>query len=627
MSGIQTITGSGAVAAEGMLVSRRWLERVDQAVFGSSQSEVDGCKSASLFYDVRPARLQTAWTQNAAGVWVASACFIVNDVADDSFVFPVFAPTATASPGGTSETERLAAVASAEEEEETETPADAARMFVVWRGRWELLSGAGSDFAVAEPLVEAYENGVRTLRSGVFWSNKSGSQPWDDYVGALPNSCHVISGNGIKFVDGGECAHGAADGHILEIQATGAKAALRYGSFLTACAADYVNIQALTGSSTVSAITSLGEPTTTDVLSASDVETTPVLASVGSTTATVLTSLGTPTTDSATLLETPTTATVLASLGTPTTANAVAATSLVSQTVVTACGTPTTETIAVPGPSSSIAVLTGLGTPTTATIQTISSATTATVLAGLGTPTTDSFLQGTVGNPVQVLTGAQLALNGVAASSVQVLTGVECRDGGVYGIYSTLSITPTGVQITPISNASSATALTGLGTPTTASVIDAASLASTTVLTGLGTPTTANAVGASSLVSKTVVTGIGAPTTATINVPGSNSSVEVLTGLGTPTTASVCAPLSATNKTFLTGLGTPTTETLTVLSGSNSTVDAVTAVGTLSGTTVLTGLGTPTTENVLRSANVESVRVATNLSVTTGQAVTGYRED
>lgn len=107
---------------DGVLVSRKWLERANVKLFGNKDIDDDGQVDGGLFYDVRPARLQSAWTQNAANVWTATACFVVNDVADTSFVFPVYAPTATSSPGGTAETTRF---------------------FVVWRGRWELIAGAG----------------------------------------------------------------------------------------------------------------------------------------------------------------------------------------------------------------------------------------------------------------------------------------------------------------------------------------------------------------------------------------------------------------------------------------------------------------------------------------------------
>ena len=107
---------------DGVLVSRRWLERVDQALFGYSQNAHENNGAASLFYDVRPAVLASAWTQNAAGLWIATAMFIVNDAVDPSFIFDVVAPTATNNPSGT---------------------AGATRFFVVWRGRWELLAPPG----------------------------------------------------------------------------------------------------------------------------------------------------------------------------------------------------------------------------------------------------------------------------------------------------------------------------------------------------------------------------------------------------------------------------------------------------------------------------------------------------
>ena len=61
---------------DGMLVSREWLERVDAALFGTSKANADGKRVASLFYDVRPARLESAWTQNGAGLWTATASFL-----------------------------------------------------------------------------------------------------------------------------------------------------------------------------------------------------------------------------------------------------------------------------------------------------------------------------------------------------------------------------------------------------------------------------------------------------------------------------------------------------------------------------------------------------------------------
>lgn len=107
---------------DGVLVSKRWLERANVKLFGNKEIDEEGKATGGVFYDVRPARLQSAWTQNAASVYVATARFIVNDVVDNSFTFPVYAPTATEDPGGTAETTRF---------------------FVVWRGRWELLAGAG----------------------------------------------------------------------------------------------------------------------------------------------------------------------------------------------------------------------------------------------------------------------------------------------------------------------------------------------------------------------------------------------------------------------------------------------------------------------------------------------------
>lgn len=108
--------------SDGMLVSRKWLEKVGLQLTKTDAALAPDYGTASLFYDIRPARLQTAWTQNAAGLWRATARFIVNDAVDNSFTFPVYAPTATSSPGGTAGTTRF---------------------FVIWRGRWEMVAGEG----------------------------------------------------------------------------------------------------------------------------------------------------------------------------------------------------------------------------------------------------------------------------------------------------------------------------------------------------------------------------------------------------------------------------------------------------------------------------------------------------
>ena len=71
-------------------------------------------------FDIRPARLQSEWTRNSAGLWRATACFIVGDGGrvDTSFVFEVCCPTAVVKPDG---------------------EPFSWRFFVVWRGRWESL--------------------------------------------------------------------------------------------------------------------------------------------------------------------------------------------------------------------------------------------------------------------------------------------------------------------------------------------------------------------------------------------------------------------------------------------------------------------------------------------------------
>lgn len=118
---------------DGVLVSREWLERANAALFGSKPGAGADVGASSLFYDVRPAVLASAWTQNAAGVYQATAQFIVNDAVDSSFTFPVVATTSTDDPGGDVGTTRF---------------------FVIWRGRWEMIAGAGTGKMTGEEILE-----------------------------------------------------------------------------------------------------------------------------------------------------------------------------------------------------------------------------------------------------------------------------------------------------------------------------------------------------------------------------------------------------------------------------------------------------------------------------------------
>lgn len=123
-------------------VSEEWLEKVDKVVDKPKEVVADPHALASRFYDVRPA-VQTSSTWTKVGeTWQASFAFLVNDVVDNSFIFPAFAVTSSTQP----------------------TTGEGTRVFVVWRGRWEVVGG-GSGGKSGTPWTLAYVSNV-SISSG-----------------------------------------------------------------------------------------------------------------------------------------------------------------------------------------------------------------------------------------------------------------------------------------------------------------------------------------------------------------------------------------------------------------------------------------------------------------------------
>lgn len=128
-----------------VLVRESWARRVTSAIQTQEADALNASAAGkptfaeSRFYDIRPARLQSNWTQNSAGVYQATAAFIVSDAGavDTSFIFPVYNIPGAPAPTGT---------------------AGETRFFVIWRGRWEALP-MGGDGAVVAPF-SLYTNWV-----------------------------------------------------------------------------------------------------------------------------------------------------------------------------------------------------------------------------------------------------------------------------------------------------------------------------------------------------------------------------------------------------------------------------------------------------------------------------------
>lgn len=130
---------------DGVLVSREWLERVNDTLFGNTTGKAEKRGASSLFYDLRPAVLASAWTQGSDGVYKATAKFITQTGVASTDAYPVYAPTATANPGGT---------------------VDATRFNIAWRGRWEMIAGAGKmTYAQIKEALQVQEETIVYVES------------------------------------------------------------------------------------------------------------------------------------------------------------------------------------------------------------------------------------------------------------------------------------------------------------------------------------------------------------------------------------------------------------------------------------------------------------------------------
>lgn len=119
-------------AARRIVAAGSTSRNVCRQTLGASPKNV----APSRVNDVRPARIVGEWSRGDAGLWTAKANFVVGDAVDASFEFDVAAPLAL--------------------ESETAPTAVDATAFVVWRGRWELLSApAGEGSRLGVGTVEA----------------------------------------------------------------------------------------------------------------------------------------------------------------------------------------------------------------------------------------------------------------------------------------------------------------------------------------------------------------------------------------------------------------------------------------------------------------------------------------
>ena len=115
--------------SEPVFVEKSWVDKVDAAL------QNDASPPSSRFYDVRPAVLRTGWTWNNDELcWSCKMSFVVNGETA-STRYDVYAPTF---PQG-------------------QTPpvnnySGNPRVFVVWRGRWELVAAATTKYSAGDGI-------------------------------------------------------------------------------------------------------------------------------------------------------------------------------------------------------------------------------------------------------------------------------------------------------------------------------------------------------------------------------------------------------------------------------------------------------------------------------------------
>ena len=117
-----------------VFVSREWCEKVD-ATLGDKPAQPPANVAPSRFYDVRPAVLRTGWTWSDDELcWSCNMSFLVNGQPATAR-YTVYAPTFP----------------------QAQTPpvnnySDNPRVFVVWRGRWEVVATPPAQYSAGNGI-------------------------------------------------------------------------------------------------------------------------------------------------------------------------------------------------------------------------------------------------------------------------------------------------------------------------------------------------------------------------------------------------------------------------------------------------------------------------------------------
>lgn len=127
-------------------IDKEWVDKVDAALQNKTPPQQSLPEAPSRFYDVRPAVLRTGWSWSGDELcWSCKMSFLVNGQPATAR-YTVYAPTFP----------------------QTQTPpvnnySDNPRVFVVWRGRWEVVSAPPTQYSAGNGINITSDNAIENI--------------------------------------------------------------------------------------------------------------------------------------------------------------------------------------------------------------------------------------------------------------------------------------------------------------------------------------------------------------------------------------------------------------------------------------------------------------------------------